>query len=157
MAEHREPGDGRPGRAIGAGRIRDDPLEIDDVVNQRRDVGDRIEERRVTLAGKRPGKRDGAEMRIVPRPEGGNGAGAAWNRRMLEAIGGDTAVVALSAVHWTDGTRFDLAALGARAREVGAVFIVDGTQSVGALPFDPRELRSGCYEGIRKKIREDEP
>ena len=81
-------------------------------------------------------KRDGAEMRIVPRPEGENGAGAAWNLRLLEAIGGDTAVVALSAVHWTDGTRFDLAALGARAREVGALFIVDGTQSVGALPFD---------------------
>jgi len=28
---------------------------------------------------------------------------------------------------------------------------------VGALPFDPSELRSGGYEGIRKKIREDEP
>ncbi len=28
---------------------------------------------------------------------------------------------------------------------------------VGALPFDPRELRSGGYEGIRKKIREEEP
>ena len=26
---------------------------------------------------------------------------------------------------------------------------------VGALPFDPKELRSGGYEGIRKKIRED--
>jgi serine/threonine protein kinase/tetratricopeptide (TPR) repeat protein len=28
---------------------------------------------------------------------------------------------------------------------------------VGTLPFDPKELRSGGYEGIRKKIREDEP
>jgi len=28
---------------------------------------------------------------------------------------------------------------------------------VGALPFDPRELRSGGYEGIRKQIREEEP
>jgi non-specific serine/threonine protein kinase/serine/threonine-protein kinase len=28
---------------------------------------------------------------------------------------------------------------------------------VGALPFDPNELRSGGYEGIRKKIREEEP
>jgi non-specific serine/threonine protein kinase/serine/threonine-protein kinase len=28
---------------------------------------------------------------------------------------------------------------------------------VGALPFDPKELRSGGYEGIRKKIREEEP
>ena len=28
---------------------------------------------------------------------------------------------------------------------------------VGALPFDSKELRSGGYEGIRKKIREEEP
>jgi tetratricopeptide (TPR) repeat protein len=28
---------------------------------------------------------------------------------------------------------------------------------VGALPFDPKELRSGGLEGIRKKIREEEP
>jgi serine/threonine protein kinase/tetratricopeptide (TPR) repeat protein len=28
---------------------------------------------------------------------------------------------------------------------------------VGALPFDPKELRSGGFEGIRKKIREEEP
>ena len=28
---------------------------------------------------------------------------------------------------------------------------------VGALPFDSKDLRSGGYEGIRKKIREEEP
>jgi serine/threonine protein kinase len=28
---------------------------------------------------------------------------------------------------------------------------------VGALPFDPKELRSGGFEGIRRMIREDEP
>jgi non-specific serine/threonine protein kinase/serine/threonine-protein kinase len=28
---------------------------------------------------------------------------------------------------------------------------------VGALPFDPKELRSGGYEGIRRRIREEEP
>jgi selenocysteine lyase/cysteine desulfurase len=59
-----------------------------------------------------------------------------WNARLLEAIDADTALVALPQVHWTDGTRFDLPALGARARAVGAALIIDGTQSVGALPFD---------------------
>ena len=41
-------------------------------------------------------------------------------------------------MHWADGTRFDLARLAARAREVGAWVVVDGTQSIGALdfPFD---------------------
>jgi non-specific serine/threonine protein kinase/serine/threonine-protein kinase len=28
---------------------------------------------------------------------------------------------------------------------------------VGALPFDPKELRSGGYDGIRRKIREEDP
>jgi selenocysteine lyase/cysteine desulfurase len=60
---------------------------------------------------------------------------------MLEAIDRDTGVVALAPVHWTDGTLFDLEAIGARAREVGAALVVDGTQSVGALPFDVQELR----------------
>jgi selenocysteine lyase/cysteine desulfurase len=44
-------------------------------------------------------------------------------------------------VHWTDGTRFDLVEIGRRCREVGAALVVDGTQSVGALPFDVREIR----------------
>jgi selenocysteine lyase/cysteine desulfurase len=44
-------------------------------------------------------------------------------------------------VHWTDGTRFDLAAIGRAARAAGAALVVDGTQSVGALPFDVRELQ----------------
>ena len=70
----------------------------------------------------------------MPRPEGGGAR--AWNERLLEAIDRRTAVVNLSSVHWTDGTRYDLAAIGERAREVGALLVVDGTQTVGAEPFD---------------------
>ncbi len=64
------------------------------------------------------------------------GRGKAWNARILEAITPDTGLVALAHVHWANGTRFDLAAIGARCREVGAALVIDGTQSVGALPFD---------------------
>lgn len=71
----------------------------------------------------------------------GAGRGAAWNARLLEAVTPDTAVVALPHVHWTDGTRFDLDAVCARAREVGAAVVVDATQSVGALPMDVERLR----------------
>ncbi len=60
----------------------------------------------------------------------------AWNERILEAIGPDTALVVLPPVHWMYGIRFDLEAVGQRAREVGAWFVVDGTQAIGALPFD---------------------
>jgi selenocysteine lyase/cysteine desulfurase len=62
--------------------------------------------------------------------------GARWNERVLDAIGPDTALVIAPPIHWMYGVRFDLEAIGHRAREVGAWFAVDGTQAVGALPFD---------------------
>lgn len=86
-------------------------------------------------------REDGLELRTVAPPAGVEGRGAGWNERLLEAIDSRTAIVALGHVHWTDGTRFDLEAIGARARECGAALIVDGTQSVGALPFDVQRIR----------------
>lgn len=62
--------------------------------------------------------------------------GCSWNERLLDAIGPDTALVVVPAVHWMYGLRFDLEAIGQRAREVGAWLAIDGTQSIGALPFD---------------------
>ncbi len=82
----------------------------------------------------------GAELRTVGPPDASPRA-AGWNARLLEAIDRATAVVALGHVHWTDGTRFDLEGIGARAREVGAALVIDGTQSVGALPFDVDRIR----------------
>lgn len=82
----------------------------------------------------------GAELRTVA-PPAGSSRGAVWNERLLGAIDADTALVAVEHAHWTDGTLFDLEAIGARAREVGAVFVVDATQSVGALPFDVAALQ----------------
>lgn len=83
----------------------------------------------------------GARLRVVPAPDVAEGRGREWNARIMEAVDGDTAVVAMAPVHWTDGTRFDLEAIGARARETGAAFVVDGTQSVGAMPFDLDAVR----------------
>ena len=68
------------------------------------------------------------------------GQGAGWNDRILEAIDAQTAAVAVSTVHWASGTQFDLEAIGTRSREVGAAFIVDGTQSVGAMPIQVSSL-----------------
>jgi selenocysteine lyase/cysteine desulfurase len=83
----------------------------------------------------------GASLRAVAPPAEPQGRGREWNARLLEAIDGDTALVALGNVHWADGTRFDLEAIGERAREVGALLVVDGTQSVGAMPFDVGRVR----------------
>ena len=94
-------------------------------------------------AWRRVAREAGAEIRIVEPPDGaaGESRGRVWSRRLVEAIDRDTAAVTLGHVHWTDGTLFDLGAVGERAREVGAALVVDGTQSVGALPFDVAELR----------------
>ncbi|MDH3297612.1 MAG: aminotransferase class V-fold PLP-dependent enzyme [Gemmatimonadota bacterium] len=83
----------------------------------------------------------GAEFRIVGPPSDGSDRTPAWNEALLEAIDADTAVVTLGQVHWVDGTPFDLMRIGERAREVEAAFVVDGTQSVGAVPFDVEALR----------------
>jgi selenocysteine lyase/cysteine desulfurase len=59
----------------------------------------------------------------------------AWNSKILESINEKTAMVLMSSVHWMDGTLFYLDEIGRRCRAVGATFIVDGSQSVGALPI----------------------
>lgn len=65
----------------------------------------------------------------------------AWNTALLAAIDENTALVMVPHVHWMYGNLFDLVAIGQRAREVGAWFVIDGTQSVGALPFDVAAIR----------------
>lgn len=74
-------------------------------------------------------------------PEPGAKRGESWNQRILEAIDPATAVIAMGHVHWTDGTLFDLEAIGKEARKVGAALIIDGTQSVGALAFDTEVIQ----------------
>jgi selenocysteine lyase/cysteine desulfurase len=81
--------------------------------------------------------RHGKTLQVVEAsPVISEGRGQQWNEDLLNSISDDTAVVLLSSVHWTDGTRFDLPAIGAKCQRHGAVFIVDGTQSVGAIPID---------------------
>jgi len=90
---------------------------------------------------RRLSQRTGCEIRTVRPPDAQSGRGRAWNERVLEAIDAETRVVALSHVHWADGTLFRLTEIGERARDVGAAFVIDGTQSVGALPFDVGQIQ----------------
>ena len=82
----------------------------------------------------------GALLVTVAAPDAAR-RGEAWNAALLDAIDGRCALVAVPHVHWADGTLFDLGAVGERARAVGAALVVDGTQSVGALPFSVSEVR----------------
>ena len=81
------------------------------------------------------------ELRTVSPPGDPVDRGETWNAAVIDAIDEYTGLVAIPELHWTDGTRFNLEAIGMRARECGAAFVVDGTQSVGATPFDVREVQ----------------
>jgi len=81
----------------------------------------------------------GGELRVVGPPGDGR-RGEGWTDRILDRIDRGTVAVAMGTVHWTDGTRFDVDAVRARTREVGAAFVLDGTQTVGAVPIDVAAL-----------------
>jgi selenocysteine lyase/cysteine desulfurase len=85
-------------------------------------------------------ERDAGELKIIKAPDENN-RGKSWNQAILEAIDDQTKVVSLGNVHWTDGTWFDLKAISKKAKRHGALLIIDGTQSVGALPFSVAEIQ----------------
>lgn len=81
----------------------------------------------------------GAEIRTIARPE--PGSSGTWSDRVLEAIDANTAAVAIANIHWADGTLFDLRAIRQRTKDVNAWLVIDGTQSVGAMPFDVTDIQ----------------
>lgn len=60
---------------------------------------------------------------------------------ILDVIDQDTACVSMAHVHWADGTKYDLVQIRSATQAVGAWLVVDGTQSVGALPFSIAEIQ----------------
>jgi len=81
-------------------------------------------------------RRTEATLRTVARPADGD-----WTREILTVLSPKTSIAALPHCHWTDGTLLDLERIGARLRQVGASLVVDGCQSVGALPIDVELVR----------------
>jgi selenocysteine lyase/cysteine desulfurase len=87
-------------------------------------------------------ERVGAEVLTVHRgPDG-------WTPRVLEAIDGRTAVVAIEPAHWSDGTLVDLVAVGKAARAVEAALIVDVSQTLGAVPFPIADIQPDFVVGV---------
>lgn len=83
----------------------------------------------------------GIELRFVSAPTTPENRAKRWNEKILENIDTKTAVVTLPHVHWADGTRFDLKAIRQKSTEVKALLIIDGTQSIGAMPFSVEEIK----------------
>ena len=88
----------------------------------------------------RVAKENGAHLKVVTNPDNTRPCGALWNEKILASINTSTKVVAIGSIHWADGTVYDLKAIRKRTDEVGAYLIIDGTQSIGALPFDVQEI-----------------
>lgn len=83
----------------------------------------------------------GLIIKTIAPPDTLTNRGAGWNERLLDAISDATALVVISHAHWTDGTRFDLMALRKRTRAMGSWLVVDGSQSVGVMPFDVQQIQ----------------
>jgi len=81
-------------------------------------------------AMRRSAAEHGAELRVARA-----GPGCDWSAAVLESIDARTAAVAVPHCHWMDGALLDLEEIARTAKRAGAALIVDGTQSIGALPF----------------------
>lgn len=81
--------------------------------------------------------RTGAKIRLVEPPADGD-----WTAAIVAAIAGtpDVAVVAGTMLHWFEGLAVDLEAVSRASKAAGAALVVDGTQWVGALPFDVKRV-----------------
>lgn len=77
-----------------------------------------------------------ANVKTVERPTDKD-----WTAAILAQLDTTTAIAALPACHWTDGTRVDLNAIGEECRKNGTALVVDGTQSLGAQPFSVAQVR----------------
>ncbi len=93
-------------------------------------------------------KREGGEVIAVQRP-----SQDCWTGAVLDAIGEDTAIVAVPNCHWADGRVVDLVRVGERCRQTGAALVLDLTQSLGAMPLDfaavkPDFAVAACYKWL---------
>ena len=91
----------------------------------------------------------GVVTRLVdPRPDG-----RIDEQDLMAACDENTAILAVSWVHWGTGQRLDLEVLGAFCRENGIFFVVDLVQGLGALQIDVEACgidiaAAGCHKWL---------
>lgn len=85
----------------------------------------------------------GAKVTVVPSDDGIS----VDTERLLKAIDEKTALVNVSHVFFKSAYIHDVAAITAKARQVGAMTLVDGYQAVGTIPVDVRRLGVDAYIG----------
>ncbi len=80
----------------------------------------------------------GFETKIINKPNNRD----SWSELILEEIDKETLAVAMAPIQWGDGSLFDIKRISSLCRSVGSLFVLDGTQSVGALPYDQEEIKA---------------
>lgn len=86
-------------------------------------------------------RRSGAVVRWIDP----DGTGEGLETAVADACGPRTRLVALSHVSWATGAVLDVAGAARAAHSVGALVVVDGAQSVGAIPVDVAESGADAY------------
>ncbi len=80
-----------------------------------------------------------------------NENGDDWNEYILNAITDDTALVVMPHVHWIKGLKFDIKSISQKCMASNALFVIDGTQSVGAYPIDVQDVHIDALIGASYK------
>lgn len=81
-----------------------------------------------------------AELKLIEHPQQ-SVRGREWNDYILESISEKTKIVSIGNLHWADGTLFALKSIREKLDKNNGYLIIDGTQSVGALPLDVQEIK----------------
>lgn len=81
-----------------------------------------------------------AKLTIVNMPKTTKDRGKDWNEAILKQITDKTALVSIGNIHWANGTLFNLKSIRKKTENHNALLIVDGSQSIGALPFSVKEI-----------------
>ncbi len=85
-----------------------------------------------------------ATLRIVDDPRHTN-EDISWFDAIIEQLDEDVSVIVVPGVHWCDGSLIELEKLADFLAQIPLeqrpFLVVDGTQSVGAMPFDVQRIR----------------
>ena len=91
-------------------------------------------------------RRTGAELVVVQAEPG-----QMWAEAIIDAIDERVAVAALPNVHWTNGRLIDLNRVAPVLRAAGSAFIIDASQSFGAMPLDVATLQPDAIVAVGYK------
>ncbi len=81
-------------------------------------------------------KKYNSKLVFAKKPKINSNQGELWNKNILDAINKNTRVVSIGLHHWAEGTKFDIESIREKTKSVGSLLIIDGTQSIGVVPFD---------------------